>query len=471
MLENLKKDDVIELVIDDIGAESSGIGRFNGEYVVFVPKSVPGDTVRVKIRKKKKKYAESTLLEIIQPSPFRIEPECEYFGTCNGCKMQHIEYAKQLEIKQSIVKNAFERIGGFENVTIPTVLGSEDIYYYRNKLEFSFSNDRWLTSEDMLIENIDKSFAVGYHIPGFNEKILDIRACYLQSLTTNKILNFTRDFFKPKGTSIYTTKTHSGYLRFLTVRKSIYNKGLMVNLITYDENAELVNEYAALLRQEIPEATTLVNSITQSKAQVALANNFNVIYGDGFIEEKIGGYRFKITPNTFFQTNSKQCEKLFETAATIADLGKEENVLDLYCGCGAISLYVSAMVKSVHGVELSNESIDMASENAELNGVNNCTFEAMDVKDYLEKLTASPGGEKFDVIILDPPRSGIHPKAAEYLLQYEAKKLIYVSCNPATQARDVALLKEKYNIISIQPVDMFPHTFHIENVVRLDLKG
>jgi len=470
-LENLKKDDVIELVIDDIGAESSGIGRFNGEYVVFVPKSVPGDTVRVKIRKKKKKYAESTLLEIIQPSPFRIEPECEYFGTCNGCKMQHIEYAKQLEIKQSIVKNAFERIGGFENVTIPTVLGSEDIYYYRNKLEFSFSNDRWLTSEDMLIENIDKSFAVGYHIPGFNEKILDIRACYLQSLTTNKILNFTRDFFKPKGTSIYTTKTHSGYLRFLTVRKSIYNKGLMVNLITYDENAELVNEYAALLRQEIPEATTLVNSITQSKAQVALANNFNVIYGDGFIEEKIGGYRFKITPNTFFQTNSKQCEKLFETAATIADLGKEENVLDLYCGCGAISLYVSAMVKSVHGVELSNESIDMASENAELNGVNNCTFEAMDVKDYLEKLTASPGGEKFDVIILDPPRSGIHPKAAEYLLQYEAKKLIYVSCNPATQARDVALLKEKYNIISIQPVDMFPHTFHIENVVRLDLKG
>jgi len=470
-LENLKKDDIIEVRIDDIGAESSGIGRYNGEYVVFVPKTVPGDKVKARIRKKKKKYAETELIEVIEPSPFRITPECEYFGTCNGCKMQHIEYAKQLEIKQSIVKNAFERIGGFENVTIPTVLGSEDIYYYRNKLEFSFSNDRWLTSEDMLIENIDKSFAVGYHIPGFNEKILDIRACYLQSLTTNKILNFTRDFFKPKGTSIYTTKTHSGYLRFLTVRKSIYNKGLMVNLITYDENAELVNEYAALLRQEIPEATTLVNSITQSKAQVALANNFNVIYGDGFIEEKIGGYRFKITPNTFFQTNSKQCEKLFETAATIADLGKEENVLDLYCGCGAISLYVSAMVKSVHGVELSNESIDMASENAELNGVNNCTFEAMDVKDYLEKLTASPGGEKFDVIILDPPRSGIHPKAAEYLLQYEAKKLIYVSCNPATQARDVALLKEKYNIISIQPVDMFPHTFHIENVVRLDLKG
>jgi len=469
-LDNLKKDNVIELFIDDIGAESSGIGRFNGEYVVFVPKSVPGDTVKVKIRKKKKKYAESMLLEVIKPSPYRIEPECEYFGTCNGCKMQHIDYSKQLEIKQNIVKNAFERIGGFENVSIPPVLGSEDINYYRNKLEFSFSNDRWLTSEDMLIENIDKSFAVGYHIPGFNEKILDIRACYLQSLTTNKILNLTRDFFKPKGTSIYTTKTHSGYLRFLTVRKSIYNNGLMVNLITYDENTELINEYAALLRKEIPEVTTLVNSLTQSKAQVALADNFNIIFGDGFIEEKIGGYRFKITPNTFFQTNSKQCEKLFETATEIADFDKNENVLDLYCGCGAISLFISAVVKSVHGVELSNESIEMASENAELNGVGNCTFEAMDVKDYLENLTTNPGEERFDTIILDPPRSGIHPKAAEYLLQYEAKKLIYVSCNPATQARDIALLKEKYNITRIQPVDMFPHTFHIENVVRLDLK-
>ena len=469
-MENLKKDDIIELDIDDIGAEGNGVGRFEGEYVVFVPKSVPGDRVSVKIKKKKKKFAEAVLLEILKPSPYRIEPKCEYFGTCNGCKIQHIDYTKQLGIKQNIVKNAFERIGGFENINIPPVLGSDDIYFYRNKLEFSFGNQRWLTTEDMQIENIDKSFAVGYHIPGFYEKILDIRACYLQSELTSRILNLTRDFFKPKETTIYSTKTHSGYLRFLTVRRAVNNSGLMVNLITYDKNPDLINEYASMLQNEVSEVTTLVNSLTESKAQVALADNFSVIYGDGFIEEKIGKYKFKITPNSFFQTNSKQCERLFDTVTDFAGFSKDENVLDLYCGCGAISLYISGLVNSVYGVELSAESITMANVNAELNSVTNCEFKDMDVKDYLEKLIAEPENKRFDTIILDPPRSGIHPKAAEYLLEYAAKKIIYVSCNPGTQARDLALLKDKYEITKIQPVDMFPHTFHIENVVRLDLK-
>lgn len=469
-MENVKKDDIVELLIEDIGAEGNGVGRINGEYVVFVPKTVPGDKVRAKIKKKKKKFAESTLKELLESSVFRVVPRCEYFGTCNGCKMQHIDYAKQLEIKQNIVKNAFERIGGFENVIIPPVTGSDDIYFYRNKLEFSFGNDRWLTVEDMQKENIDKSFAIGYHIPGFYEKILDIRACYLQSELTSRILNLTRDFFKPKETTIYSTKTHSGYLRFLTVRRAVNSSGLMVNLITYDSNPELINDYSATLLNEVPEVTTLVNSMTQSKAQVALADNFNVIYGDGFIEEKIGGYKFKITPNSFFQTNSKQCEKLFDTIVDFAQFNKDENVLDLYCGCGAISLYISAMVKSVYGVELSAESITMANVNADLNGVTNCQFKDMDVKDYLEKLITHTENKRYDTIILDPPRSGIHPKAAEYLLEYSAVKIIYVSCNPGTQARDLALLKEKYEITAIQPVDMFPHTFHIENVVRLELK-
>lgn len=469
-MENLKKDDIVELVIDDIGAEGNGVGRINGEYVVFVPKTVPGDKVRAKIKKKKRKFSESALIEILEPSEFRVKPRCEYFGICNGCKMQHIDYKKQLQIKQTIVKNAFERIGGFEDIVIPPVIGSQDNYFYRNKLEFSFGSQRWLTAEDMLKDNTDKNFALGYHIPGFYEKILDITECSLQSELSNKILNLTREFFKPKGTTIYSTKTHSGYLRFLTVRRAVNNFGLMVNLITYDSNPELINEYAAVLKKEIPEITTFVNSLTESKAQVALADNFNVIYGDGYIEEKIGDYRFKITPNSFFQTNSKQCERLFNTIAEFAEFSKSENILDLYCGCGAISLYISGMVKSVYGVELSAESITMANANAELNGVSNCEFNDMDVKEYLEKLVADPDNGRFDTIILDPPRSGIHPKAAESLLGYSAKKIIYVSCNPGTQARDLALLKEKYKISKIQPVDMFPHTFHIENVVRLDLK-
>lgn len=474
MTEIPKKDDIIELKIEDIGAEGVGIGKYDGEFVVFVPGTVPGDTVKARIKKKKKRFAESALVEITEPSEKRTVPRCEYFDDCNGCKMQNIDYSFQLELKRQTVKNAFERIGGFKDIEIPPVLGSEDIYFYRNKLEFSFSNSRWLTKEDMETENADKDFALGYHIPGFIEKILDIRACYLQSELTNRILNKTRDFFKPRNVSIYSTRTHEGYLRFLTVRRSIATNELMVNLITHTRENDLIAEYSKMISEEIPEVTTLVNSISTTKAQVALADDFDVVFGKGYIEEIIGGCKYKITPNSFFQTNSKQCARLFETVKEFGDFKKNENVLDLYCGSGAISLYISALVNSIHGVELSNESIEMANVNAEINGITNCTFEAKDVKDYLESLTNasdSPSSTaRFDAFILDPPRSGIHPKAAVCILSYLPERIIYVSCNPGTQARDLALLAQKYDITRIQPVDMFPHTFHIENVVRLDLK-
>jgi 23S rRNA (uracil1939-C5)-methyltransferase len=476
MTETPKKDDIIKLLIEDIGAEGVGVGRFNGEFVVFVPGTVPGDTVTAKIKKKKKKFAESTLVEILSPSQKRTVPRCEYFDDCNGCKMQNIEYGYQLEIKQQTVKNAFERIGGFKEVEIPPVLGSSDIYFYRNKLEFSFSNSRWLTKEDMETENADKDFALGYHIPGFIEKILDIRACYLQSELTNRILNSTRDFFKQRKLSVYSTRTHEGYLRFLTVRRSIATNELMVNLITHTRDKALMEEYSQMIQKKIPEVTTLVNSISTTKAQVALADDFNVIFGRGYIEEIIGGCKYKITPNSFFQTNSKQCAELFETVKRFGEFKETEKVLDLYCGAGAISIYVSGLVKSVHGVELSGESIEMAAVNAEINNIRNCTFESKDVKDYLENLvkpgvSGSKDDNRFETFILDPPRSGIHPKAAECILEYAPKKIIYVSCNPGTQARDIALIAGKYHITKLQPVDMFPHTFHIENVVRLDLKN
>ncbi|MBL8016051.1 MAG: 23S rRNA (uracil(1939)-C(5))-methyltransferase RlmD [Ignavibacteria bacterium] len=249
----------------------------------------------------------------------------------------------------------------------------------------------------------------------------------------------------------------------------------MVNLITHTRENDLIAEYSKMISEEIPEVTTLVNSISTTKAQVALADDFDVLFGKGYIEEIIGGCRYKITPNSFFQTNSKQCSKLFETAKQFGEFKKHENILDLYCGSGAISLYISALVNSVHGVELSNESIEMANVNARINGITNCTFESKDVKDYLEALAveanASDSALRFDAFILDPPRSGIHPKAAECILSYLPERIIYVSCNPGTQARDLALLAEKYKITGIQPVDMFPHTFHIENVVRLDLKN
>lgn len=464
-----KRDDIVELRIDDIGSEGNGIGRIRGEFVVFVPKTVPGDLVKARIRKTKKNYSEAKLEEITELSSKRAVPECRYFGTCNGCKMQNIEYGFQLEIKKNIVKNSFERIGGFTGIEIPDVTGSANLYYYRNKLEFSFSGDRWLTEEDMNTENADRSFALGYHIPGFYEKILDINECCLQSELSNKILNCTRDFFKSRNISIYSTKTGTGYLRYLVIRQTAGTNDLMVNLITFGEDMELIKDYADSLRNEVPEISTMINSTSTSKAQVAQFESSATIFGKGFIEEMIGNYKFKIMPGTFFQTNSVQCEKLFEQVVEFGKFDKHENVLDLYCGCGAISLYISGFVNEVYGVELSSNSIEMAKENAALNGVNNCEFEACDVKEFLQRQVNQPT-EKWDTFILDPPRSGIHPKAAEYILEYEPKKIIYVSCNPATQARDLQMLASKYEIIAVQPIDMFPHTFHIENVVRLDLK-
>ena len=385
--------------------------------------------------------------------------------------MQNTDYNFQLEMKGKSVKNAFERIGGFENTDTPTVIGSKNIYFYRNKLEFSFSNQRWLTEADMG-KTEEKNFALGFHMPGFIDKVLDIESCFLQSELSNKILNLTRDFFKERNETIYTTKTHSGYLRYLVIRQSSFTNDLMVNLITHNENKTLISEYADTLKKEVPEITTFVNSISTAKSQVAQADYFNTIFGNGFINEKIDKYSFKITPFSFFQTNSIQAKSLFDAVVKLAGFNKEDSVLDLYCGTGAISIFISEFVKNILGVELSEESIKIAKENAESNNVHNSEFISSDVKEYLaDSFSANAGNlNSYNTVIIDPPRSGIHPKSAEYILKAEPKKIIYVSCNPSTQARDIKLLEEKYKITAMQPVDMFPHTFHIENVARLDKK-
>lgn len=470
------KDDILEIDITSLGTEGRGIGRTADDFVVFVKNTVPGDKTLVKVNKVKKNYAETSLLEVVKKSEVRTEPHCEYFGTCNGCRMQNIEYSHQLEIKRNIVKNAFERIGGFTNIEVPPATGSEKAYFYRNKLEFSFSGQRWLTEKDMNNENADKNFALGFHMPGFIDKVIDIEKCHLQSEISNKILNLTRKFFKSKGESVYTTKTHSGYLRYLIIRQSAGTSDLMVNLITHTENCKLISEFSEVLKIEVPEVTAFVNSISTSKAQVAQGDYSNTVFGEGYIKERIGKYFFKITPSSFFQTNSLQAKILFDTVLKLSDFSKVDNILDLYCGTGAISIYISGHVEKVLGVEMNKEAIEMANENAGLNKVSNCVFVPSDVKEYLSGFTSAVIPAKtgirytINTIILDPPRNGIHPKSAEYISWLEPKKIIYVSCNPATQARDIKLLAEKYNITAMQPVDMFPHTFHIENVVRLDRK-
>jgi 23S rRNA (uracil1939-C5)-methyltransferase len=464
-----QKDQILELTIHDLSEDGKGIARTHEGLVVFVNNCVPADKVKAKIIRVKKKFAKAELLEITDSSIFRTEPECEHFGICNGCKMQNLFYDYQLKLKKQRVIDAFERIGNINSPEVPDAVPADNIYYYRNKLEFSFSNNRWLTEADKDSEEKNKTFALGFHMPNFIDKVLEINRCHLQSEVSNKILNLTRDFFKSKGESIYSTIANTGYLRFLIIRRSFSTDDIMVNLITSTINGNLTREYAAEIKQNVPETTTLINMISSSRAQVAKGDSYDVIFGSGFITERIGKYSYKILPSSFFQTNSVQAKKLFDAVIQLGEFSKSEEILDLYCGAGAISIYISEYVKKITGVELSQESINSAIENAELNKVKNCEFISYDVKDYLLFLIDSKM-KSFDTIILDPPRSGIHPKAAECIMRLEPEKIIYVSCNPSTQARDIKLLTGKYEIKKIQPVDMFPHTFHIENVVRLDLR-
>ncbi len=466
-----KKGNVVTLKISAMSSEGKGISKDESGFVVFCENALPGDTVRAEIRRKKSNYAEAKMMELIVKSPYRIKPRCRHFGTCGGCKVQNYSYDKQIDFKTESVKNAFGKIGGFENIGVPQALKSANEYFYRNKMEFSFSDDKWMSRDDMHKER--EKFALGLHVPKFHSKILDVEECFLQSELSSRIVNFSRDFFKSRGLSIYSTSTHEGYLRFLIIRQCGNTDDLMVNLITYEYDEEIVTGYSKELKEKFPEVTTLINSFTRKKAQVAFAEDVKIIYGKGYIEDKLnrGGkeFTFKISPNAFFQTNTKQAERLYSKVAEFGDFRETDSVLDLYCGTGSISIFISGLVKNVTGVELINESIESAEENAKLNGINNVRFITSDIKDFLEEEGVTSG---FNKLILDPPRSGLHPDICDVISGKEFEKIVYVSCNPATQARDLKIIMsgDKYEIGRIQPVDMFPQTYHIENVVELNLK-
>jgi 23S rRNA (uracil1939-C5)-methyltransferase len=466
----IKKNEELELNITGLNSEGQGIARTEDGFVIFCPNTLPGDTVIVVIKKKKSSYAEARLVGLIKPSPFRIEPKCRHFGLCGGCKVQNYLYDKQIEFKTETVKNALEKIGGFSGFDVPPAIKSTEEYYYRNKMEFSFSDEKWLTNEDMDRER--EKFALGLHIPKFHTKILDIEECYLQSKISADIVNFSREFFKSRATSIYSTKKHEGYLRFLVIRQGKNTDDFMVNLITYYYDEDLINEYAENLKKTFPQVTTLINSFTQSKAQVAFAEEVKIIFGNGYITEKLNNGRrdfvFKISPNSFFQTNTHQGEKLYSIASEFGDFNSDDTVLDLYCGTGSITIFISDVVKEVLGVELIEESIQSAEENTKLNGINNVKFITSDIKDFLNDFEHTA---KFNKVIVDPPRSGLHPDICKILGRTEFEKIVYISCNPSTQARDLSIIMEggKYEVGRIQPVDMFPQTYHTENVVELKL--
>lgn len=465
----IKKGDLIIAEVTSLNSEGRGISKTDEGFVVFSEKTLPGDTAQIRIKKKKSNYAEAVLVELINPSEFRTEAICRHFGVCGGCKIQNYSYIKQLEFKTIVAHDALQRIGGFDIPEIRPALGSSEIFYYRNKMEFSFSDDEWLEEKDILAEK--ENYALGLHVPGFHSKIINIDNCYLQSELSNNILNFTYDFFRVRKISVYSTKTQTGMLRFLIIRQSKNTNDLMVNLITFEHDEDLMNEYASGLKELFPEITTIINSTSQKKAQVAFGENEYILHGSGFITEILkdstgNEFSFKISPQSFFQTNTLQAESLFRVMTEFGKFGKNDNVLDLYCGTGSVSIILSGRVNRVRGVELIQDSINDAKINSDLNSITNCEYICSDIKDFLED---PENMRSYNKLVLDPPRSGLHPKICEILSETEFEKIIYVSCNPHTQARDLKMIcgRGKYKIDKIQPVDMFPHTYHIENVVSL----
>lgn len=466
--------DIVELSIESTGFEGKSIARVNG-LVVFVEGAVEGDVVKAKILKTKKKHAEAKVVEVVKPSPKRTVPRCSYFGTCGGCKWQHVDYTAQLHFKQQHVVDAMERIGGLKDVPILPIIGSDDIYFYRNKLEFSFSENAWLTDKNLASLQDLPSLALGFHVPQRWDKVLDVHECFLQSELSNGILNTVREFAISNNIPAYSQKSQSGYFRNLVIREGLRprrgkNTGdVMVNVVTYEDKPEIMSKLTAELTKKFPEITTIVNNVNQRKSQVAVGDFEKVYYGEGVIHDKIGNKLFQISANSFFQTNTKQAEKLYSVAKEFAELKPTDVVYDLYCGTGSIALYISDAVKQVIGIELVESSIINARMNAQLNAVENCEFIAGDLKDLLTKDVEWK--EKYshpDVIIVDPPRSGMHPKAVEELGNMKVPRIVYVSCNPATLARDLQMLTTYgYSVEKIQPVDMFPHTYHIECVAKI----
>jgi 23S rRNA (uracil1939-C5)-methyltransferase len=488
----LQRDDELALEISGSAFEGKCIAKHE-KLVVFVEGAVPGDVVKVKILKSKKNFAEAKVIEVLTPSAHRVQPRCKYFGVCGGCKWQHVEYAAQLEFKQQQVKDAFEHLGGFSDLNILPILGSENIYFYRGKMEYSFAEKQWLTvppqksgvdvpaSEEEAISSsndtgsnspishLPSPIFLGLHVPQRFDKVLDLDECHLQSEVSNRVLNFTRRFAREKNLTIYDSRTESGILRFLVIRESKHTKEVMVNLVTFNNLPDLMREYSTALKVEVPEVTTIVNTINSKKAQIAFGQAEHAYLGDGVIHEQMGSHQFDVSASSFFQTNVLQAEKLYRVAKEFGEFKPTDVVYDLYSGTGSISIFISDAVKQVIGVESVASAIEDADRNAKENGITNCTFVLGDLKDRLTKdiewMSSLP---KPDVMVIDPPRSGMHPKVVEEILKIEPERIVYVSCNPATQARDVkALCESKYRLVKMQPVDMFPHTYHIENVVLL----
>lgn len=454
--------------ITDVAAEGKSIARVD-EMVVFIPYGAPGDIIDLKLDKKKKNYGEGHIEKMLTPSPIRIEPFCEHFGICGGCKWQHLPYDFQLKCKQEQVVDALERIAKIELPDINPILGSNNTQEYRNKLEYTFSNKSWLTYEQMKSEQeFTNRNAVGFHIPGAFDKVLDINKCWLQDNLSNELRLFIRDFALEKGYSFYDLRNQCGLLRTMMVR--ISSIGEVMLIVVFGEDCpESIKNVMEAVKAKFSRITSLLY-VVNLKANDTIGDQEIITYsGRDYIEEEMEGLTFRIGPKSFYQTNSLQAYELYKVARRMANLTGNEFVYDLYTGTGTIANFVARQCKQVIGIEYVPEAIEDAKLNSKVNHIDNTLFYAGDMKDVLTKEFIQQHGAP-DVMIVDPPRAGMHEDVVKVILEAKPKRIVYVSCNPATQARDLAMLDVCYKVIEIQPVDMFPHTHHVENVVALDLR-
>ena len=466
----IKKGSEVEVEIEGAAFKGKGIGKING-MAVFVPNTAPGDRVKTRIIKKKKSYCEGKLLEVLSAGDKRIEPKCQHARNCGGCSWQHVSYEDQLTFKQEQVRDHMHRIGGLTHLEVNDIIGCDSPFYYRNKMEYSIGHKRWLSREEIQRDEYvdDECFAAGLHAPGRFDKILNINECHLQDPVSYRILDFVRSWCREHDVAPFNRIDHEGFMRNVVVRKAHHTDDLMVNLVTYKDDQDLMRQLAEEMLEEFPSITTIINNVNDTRSPTAVGRYEKVIHGPGHIIDYIGDYQFKIDANAFFQTNTAQAERLYDVVKEFADIQEGEIIYDLYCGVGTLTIFLSDMAKKLVGIELEEVTIKNARKNAADNNIENIAFVEGDMKDVFTSDIADEHGEP-DCLITDPPRAGMHPDVVDRLKELKVPRMVYVSCNSSTMARDLEKLNEVYEILELQPVDMFPQTYHIETVAKLRLR-
>ncbi len=454
-----------ELEIIDISSDGRAVGRTENR-VVFIPKLVPGDVVDAQVVRKRKNYFEAVVEKIHKTSDLRVDPFCSHFGNCGGCKWQHMSYDQQLAFKQKQVKEQLQRIGNLEFPEISSILPSENTTYYRNKLEYSFCDRRWFEQSEIdQNDEIKQLEGLGFHVPGRFDRVLQIDECFLQADPSNAIRNAFHDYAQKHNIPYYNPRMHTGILRNLMIR--ITHTGEIMVVLMTTEMSDAVKQMMTHIKETFPEINALLYVINTKKNDTIFDLDVECFAGDMFITEKLDGLQFRIGAKSFFQTNTLQTEVMYDQVRRMAKIQPDDLVYDLYSGAGSISLYLARYAQKVIGVEIVEAAVDDAWENAKLNAIENVDFFAGDMKDVLTDEFVKEHGVP-DVLVLDPPRAGVHKDVIQVISNVSPNRIVYVSCNPATQARDLALLGEEWKIMEVQPLDMFPHTHHVENIVLLE---